>query len=67
MGCYRYHPSAEQFPIVVSQDCGHVETAKAISQYGDQVTHIKVGFCYIEINFVVYTFTSTELCYNKKL
>ncbi|XP_065884619.1 alpha-1,3-mannosyl-glycoprotein 2-beta-N-acetylglucosaminyltransferase-like isoform X2 [Dysidea avara] len=37
----KYRPSAQQFPIVVSQDCGHVETAEVISRYGDKVTHIK--------------------------
>ncbi|XP_030638228.1 alpha-1,3-mannosyl-glycoprotein 2-beta-N-acetylglucosaminyltransferase a [Chanos chanos] len=36
-----YRPSAELFPIVVSQDCGHTDTANVISSYGDQVTHIK--------------------------
>ena len=39
----RYRPSAEQFPIVVSQDCGHAETARAIKQYGDTIIHILVS------------------------
>uniref|UniRef100_A0A3P9JQ89 Alpha-1,3-mannosyl-glycoprotein 2-beta-N-acetylglucosaminyltransferase n=1 Tax=Oryzias latipes TaxID=8090 RepID=A0A3P9JQ89_ORYLA len=34
-------PSAELYPIIVSQDCGHAETAEVISSYGDQVTHLK--------------------------
>ncbi|XP_038625702.1 alpha-1,3-mannosyl-glycoprotein 2-beta-N-acetylglucosaminyltransferase [Tachyglossus aculeatus] len=36
-----YRPSAERFPIVVSQDCGHEETARVIASYGDAVVHIK--------------------------
>lgn len=37
----KHRPSAEKFPIVVSQDCGHAETAAAIRSYGDQLTHIQ--------------------------
>ena len=37
----KYRPSAKQFPIIVSQDCGHQETADVIASYKDQVTHIK--------------------------
>ncbi len=40
-------PSPTQFPIIVSQDCGHQPTAEAIQRFGDKVTHIKVGFCFI--------------------
>uniref|UniRef100_A0A8C5NX84 Alpha-1,3-mannosyl-glycoprotein 2-beta-N-acetylglucosaminyltransferase n=1 Tax=Jaculus jaculus TaxID=51337 RepID=A0A8C5NX84_JACJA len=36
-----YRPSAEHFPIIVSQDCGHEETARVISSYGSAVTHIR--------------------------
>ncbi|XP_067830115.1 alpha-1,3-mannosyl-glycoprotein 2-beta-N-acetylglucosaminyltransferase b [Heptranchias perlo] len=36
-----YRPSKELFPILVSQDCGHEETARVIGSYGDQVTHIR--------------------------
>lgn len=36
-----YRPSAENFPIIVSQDCGHAETANVIAAYGSKVTHIK--------------------------
>ncbi|XP_062873331.1 alpha-1,3-mannosyl-glycoprotein 2-beta-N-acetylglucosaminyltransferase a [Trichomycterus rosablanca] len=36
-----YRPSAEHFPIIVSQDCGHAETANVIASYGSKVTHIK--------------------------
>ncbi|XP_033624802.1 alpha-1,3-mannosyl-glycoprotein 2-beta-N-acetylglucosaminyltransferase-like [Asterias rubens] len=34
-------PSPTQFPIIVSQDCGHQETAEAIQRFDDKVTHIK--------------------------
>ncbi|CAB1333452.1 unnamed protein product [Coregonus sp. 'balchen'] len=36
-----YRPSAELYPIIVSQDCGHAETALVIGSYGSQVTHLK--------------------------
>ncbi|XP_060800255.1 alpha-1,3-mannosyl-glycoprotein 2-beta-N-acetylglucosaminyltransferase a [Neoarius graeffei] len=36
-----YRPSAELFPIIVSQDCGHMETAEMIASYGSKLTHIK--------------------------
>lgn len=36
-----YRPSAELFPIIVSQDCGHAETADVIASYGSKITHIK--------------------------
>ncbi|XP_028836910.1 alpha-1,3-mannosyl-glycoprotein 2-beta-N-acetylglucosaminyltransferase a [Denticeps clupeoides] len=36
-----YRPSADLYPIIVSQDCGHEETANVIGSYGSQVTHIK--------------------------
>uniref|UniRef100_UPI0037E9B887 alpha-1,3-mannosyl-glycoprotein 2-beta-N-acetylglucosaminyltransferase a n=1 Tax=Semicossyphus pulcher TaxID=241346 RepID=UPI0037E9B887 len=34
-------PSAELYPIIVSQDCGHAETAEVIQSYGNKVTHLK--------------------------
>lgn len=37
----QYRPAPELYPIIVSQDCGHAETARVISSYGDQVTHIR--------------------------
>ena len=37
----KLRPSKEQFPIIVTQDCGHAETARVIQSYGDQVVHIK--------------------------
>ncbi|KAM8841716.1 alpha-1,3-mannosyl-glycoprotein 2-beta-N-acetylglucosaminyltransferase b isoform 1-T5 [Spinachia spinachia] len=37
----QYRPSPALYPIIVSQDCGHAETAGVIGSYGDQVTHIK--------------------------
>uniref|UniRef100_A0A3B1JRJ3 Alpha-1,3-mannosyl-glycoprotein 2-beta-N-acetylglucosaminyltransferase n=1 Tax=Astyanax mexicanus TaxID=7994 RepID=A0A3B1JRJ3_ASTMX len=36
----QYRPSVELHPIIVSQDCGHAETARVIGSYGSQVTHI---------------------------
>ncbi|KAM9339773.1 alpha-1,3-mannosyl-glycoprotein 2-beta-N-acetylglucosaminyltransferase b [Symphorus nematophorus] len=36
----QYRPSPELYPIIVSQDCGHAETARVIGSYGDKVTHI---------------------------
>lgn len=36
----KYRPSPELHPIIVSQDCGHTETARVIGSYGDEVTHI---------------------------
>lgn len=36
-----YRPSEELHPIIVSQDCGHAETAEAIRSYGKQVTHLQ--------------------------
>lgn len=37
----QYQPSPKQFPIIVSQDCGHQETANVIASYGSRVTHIR--------------------------
>ncbi|NWT10583.1 MGAT1 acetylglucosaminyltransferase, partial [Vireo altiloquus] len=37
----RYRPSARRFPVIVSQDCGHAETAKVIASYGAAVAHIR--------------------------
>ena len=41
----RHRPSATRFPIIVSQDCGHLETSKVIQEYvkSHNVTHIKVS------------------------
>ncbi|KAF7661044.1 hypothetical protein LDENG_00270460 [Lucifuga dentata] len=36
-----YRPSAELYPIIVSQDCGHADTAGVIRSYGNKVTHLK--------------------------
>jgi len=36
-----YRPSAQRHPIIVSQDCGHAETAEVIGSYGNQVTHLR--------------------------
>ncbi|TSK28261.1 Alpha-1,3-mannosyl-glycoprotein 2-beta-N-acetylglucosaminyltransferase [Bagarius yarrelli] len=35
-----YRPSVERHPIIVSQDCGHADTARVIDSYGSKVTHI---------------------------
>eukprot|EP00088_Acartia_fossae_P007455 TRINITY_DN13504_c0_g1_i6.p1 TRINITY_DN13504_c0_g1~~TRINITY_DN13504_c0_g1_i6.p1 ORF type:complete len:446 (+),score=71.52 TRINITY_DN13504_c0_g1_i6:169-1506(+) len=37
----RYRPDKQKFPIIVSQDCGHKETANVIASYGDQIISIK--------------------------
>ncbi|GAB6032093.1 mannosyl (alpha-1,3-)-glycoprotein beta-1,2-N-acetylglucosaminyltransferase [Chamberlinius hualienensis] len=37
----QYRPSEKNFPIIVSQDCGHAETAQVIQGYGDRLTHIQ--------------------------
>lgn len=37
----RYRPSARRFPVIVSQDCGHAETARVIASYGQAVAHIR--------------------------
>lgn len=37
----QYRPSTELYPIIVSQDCGHAETAEVIRSYGKQVTHVQ--------------------------
>ena len=37
----KYRPSSERFPIVVSQDCGHVETAEVVRSYGAKVKLIQ--------------------------
>ncbi|XP_061597127.1 alpha-1,3-mannosyl-glycoprotein 2-beta-N-acetylglucosaminyltransferase b [Cololabis saira] len=37
----QYRPSPELYPIIVSQDCGHAETARVIGAYGDQVMHLR--------------------------
>ncbi|KAG5264594.1 hypothetical protein AALO_G00255920 [Alosa alosa] len=36
----QYRPSPALYPIIVSQDCGHAETARVIGSYGSQVMHI---------------------------
>jgi alpha-1,3-mannosyl-glycoprotein beta-1,2-N-acetylglucosaminyltransferase len=35
-----YRPDKKKYPIIVSQDCGHKETAKVIAGYGDQIISI---------------------------
>lgn len=37
----KYRPDAEQFPIVVSEDCQHRQTADVIAKYGNQIMHIQ--------------------------
>ncbi|TRY60210.1 hypothetical protein DNTS_026360 [Danionella cerebrum] len=37
----QYRPSPELYPIIVSQDCGHADTARVIGSYGSQLTHIR--------------------------
>ncbi|CAG0883120.1 unnamed protein product [Darwinula stevensoni] len=40
-GLFKSRPSAEQFPIIVSQDCIHPETTAVIKGYGDRITFIQ--------------------------
>ena len=37
----KYRPSEEKFPLIVSQDCGHKETARVLAAYGKTINHIK--------------------------
>lgn len=37
----KYRSSENKFPIVVSQDCGHMETARVIANYEDKIMYIK--------------------------
>ncbi|XP_031846565.2 alpha-1,3-mannosyl-glycoprotein 2-beta-N-acetylglucosaminyltransferase [Nomia melanderi] len=37
----KYRPNVEQFPIIVSEDCQHHQTAEVIARYGDQIMHIQ--------------------------
>ena len=37
----KFRPNVEQFPIIVSQDCGHGPTSDVIRHYGNKVTHIQ--------------------------
>ncbi|XP_054268023.1 alpha-1,3-mannosyl-glycoprotein 2-beta-N-acetylglucosaminyltransferase-like [Macrosteles quadrilineatus] len=37
----KYQPDSTYFPIIVSQDCDHKPTAKAIRSYGDRLYHIQ--------------------------
>lgn len=37
----RYRPSEKKFPVIVSQDCGHEETARVITNYRDKLMYIK--------------------------
>jgi len=38
----KYRPDKEKHPIIVSQDCGHAETAEVLQRYKDEIIHIKV-------------------------
>jgi len=40
---FRYRPSKEKFPIVVSQDCDNKEAREAASMFGDEIQYVKVG------------------------
>ncbi|XP_076237692.1 alpha-1,3-mannosyl-glycoprotein 2-beta-N-acetylglucosaminyltransferase isoform X2 [Calliopsis andreniformis] len=37
----KYRPSIEQFPIIVSEDCQHRQTAEVIARYGNEIIHIQ--------------------------
>jgi len=36
-----YRKDKAKFPIIVSQDCGHADTAQVIQSYGDQIQYIQ--------------------------
>merc|ERR1712038_1358878 len=36
-----YRKDKARFPIIVSQDCGHADTAQVIQSYGDQIQYIQ--------------------------
>lgn len=38
---FRYRPSADLHPLIVSQDCGHGPTAAAIQSYGKRLVHMR--------------------------
>lgn len=37
----RFRTSDRKFPVVVSQDCGHEETAQVIASYGDKIMYVR--------------------------
>ena len=37
----RFRTSERKFPVVVSQDCGHEETAQVIASYGDKIMYVR--------------------------
>lgn len=50
----KLRPSKEQFPIIVSQDCEHRQTADVIARYGNQLLHIKVLLCSLIVILIIY-------------
>lgn len=48
MYTFRYRPSAEKFPIIVSQDCDDFSVKEVIERFGTEVIYIKVviSICY---------------------
>jgi len=40
-GLIQYRPNKQKFPIIVSQDCGHQETANVIAEYAEDIISIK--------------------------
>lgn len=51
---FKYRPSADKFPIIVSQDCGsHPATTSVIQAYEDKIIHIKVT--YVNKTFIQFT------------
>ncbi|KYQ50176.1 Alpha-1,3-mannosyl-glycoprotein 2-beta-N-acetylglucosaminyltransferase [Trachymyrmex zeteki] len=50
----KLRPSKEQFPIVVSQDCDHRQTADVIAKYGNQLLHIKRILVFLSILMRLY-------------
>ncbi|XP_058795569.1 alpha-1,3-mannosyl-glycoprotein 2-beta-N-acetylglucosaminyltransferase isoform X2 [Phymastichus coffea] len=38
----KFRPNDQQFPIIVSQDCGHYQTSNVIKSYGKKIVHIQL-------------------------
>lgn len=46
----KHRPSIEQFPIIVSEDCQHRQTAEVIAKYGNQIIHIQVLYIFFSFS-----------------
>ena len=52
----KYRPDPNKFPIIVSQDCGHVATAEVIQSFGSQVTHIQANKSFYFFLIIIITY-----------